>query len=155
MKTDSFMALLKALHEHDVEYVLVGGLAVILHGVPRVTEDVDLFVRGEPKNLERLKQALYSTFNDASIDELRPSDFVDYPVVRYGTPDDYYIDIMNRVGEIFEYDDLDYEIIETQGIPVRVATIETLIKLKEGTLRDFDKADVLMLKELLRKKREK
>jgi hypothetical protein len=43
------------------------------------------------------------------------------------------IGIMDRVGEVFKYDDLEYEIIESQGIPIRVATIESLIKLKKGT----------------------
>ncbi|MCG3119894.1 MAG: hypothetical protein ALAOOOJD_02447 [bacterium] len=38
MKTDSFMDVLKALHEHEVEYILIGGVAVILHGVPRLAD---------------------------------------------------------------------------------------------------------------------
>ena len=153
MNTDSFMAVLKALHEQDVEYVLVGGLAVSLHGVSRVTDDLDIFVKREPGNLEKLKKALYSVFTDESIEEIDMTDLEDYPVVRYGTPEDYYIDIMDRIGELFKYDDLEYQIIESQGIPIRIATIETLIMLKKDTIRTVDKADVLLLMEKLEEKK--
>jgi predicted nucleotidyltransferase len=153
MKTDSFMAVLKALHEHEVEYILIGGLAVILHGVPRLTEDLDIFVKKDESNLTKLKKALRSVFKDESIEEMTRNDLVDYPVVRYGTPENYYIDIMDRVGEAFTYDDLAYEIIESHGFPIKVATIGTLIKLKQGTIRQIDKADVLLLTEKLKEKK--
>lgn len=152
MKTDSFLAVLKALHEHDVEYILVGGLAVILHGIPRVTEDLDIFVKKDPANLEKLKKALRTVFNDDSIDDLSESDLVNYPVVRYGTPEDYYIDIMDRIGEAITYADLSHETITSEGIPIKVATIETLISMKRGTIRDKDRADVILLTERLNEK---
>ncbi|MFQ5640824.1 MAG: nucleotidyl transferase AbiEii/AbiGii toxin family protein [bacterium] len=153
MNIKSFNAVLKALHEYNVEYILVGGLAVILHGVPRVTEDLDIFIRSEAANVENLKKALASVFDDTSINEIGLSDLDEYPVVRYGTPENYYIDIMDRVGQVFKYDDLEYEVIESRGICVRIATIETLIKLKEGTIRTIDKADVILLTEILQKKK--
>ncbi|MDZ7363935.1 MAG: nucleotidyl transferase AbiEii/AbiGii toxin family protein [candidate division KSB1 bacterium] len=153
MKTDSFIAVLKALHEHEVEYILIGGLAVILHGVPRLTEDLDIFVTKDEANLAKLKKALRSVFEDESIEEMTRNDLVDYPVVRYGTPENYYIDIMDRVGEAFKYNDLAYEVIESHGFPIKVATIETLIKLKQGTIRQIDKADVLLLTEKLKEKK--
>jgi len=57
---------------------------------------------------------------------------------------------MDRIGEAFSYDDLDYEVIEMDGISIRIATIETLITLKKGTLREIDKLDVAMLMEKLK-----
>ncbi|MDZ7289442.1 MAG: nucleotidyl transferase AbiEii/AbiGii toxin family protein [candidate division KSB1 bacterium] len=153
MKVDSFLAVLKALHEHEVDYILVGGFAAILHGVPRVTEDVDIFVKRESANVEKLKKALHAVFKDESINELSYDDLEDYAVIRYGTPEDYYIDIMDGIGELFKYDDLKYEIIESQGIPIRVATIETLINLKKGTTREIDKADVILLMEKLKERK--
>ena len=152
MDVKSFMTVLKALHEYDVEYILIGGMAVILHNVPRVTEDLDIFVRRDANNIKKLKQALRSVFNDESIEDMQQQDLEDYPVVRYGTPEDYYIDIMDRIGEMFEYNDLEFEILEHQGIPIRIATIATLIKLKQGTIRDIDKADVILLTEKLKEK---
>jgi hypothetical protein len=122
--------------------------------VPRVTEDLDLFVKKDPANVERLKKALRSVFPaDESIDELTKEELEKYPVIRYGTPDDYYIDIMDRLGEAFKYDDLEYEVIESQGIPIRIATIETLIKLKQGTIREIDQVDVIMLRAKSREKK--
>jgi len=153
MKADSFMAVLKALHVYGVDYILVGGWAVILHGVPRVTEDLDIFIKRGPANLEKLKKALRSVFNDESIEEITDDDLMNYPVVRYGTPEDYYIDIMDRIGEAFKYEDLAYEVLESQGIPIKVATIETLIKLKSGTIREIDKADVILLREKVMKEK--
>ena len=147
MKTESFFAVLKALQEREVEYILVGGLAVILQGVPRVTEDLNIFVAKAEANMGKLRAALHSVFADESIAEITQSELVQYPVIRYGTPENYYIAIMDRVGEAFTYDDLAFETITTLGVPIRVATKETRIKLKQDTLREIDKADVIMLRE--------
>lgn len=153
MKTDSFMAVLKALHEHEVEYILIGGLAVGFHDLSRVTKDLDIFVKRDPANMQKLRQALTAVFADEAIAEITSDELQKYPVIRYGTPHDYYIDIMDRIGEAFSYDDLEYEIIESQGIPVRVATIETLIKLKKDTLRPRDHADAAYLLEKLQERK--
>lgn len=53
-----YFDLLKALHDHQVDYLIVGGLAVNLHGAPRVTNDIDLIVSFKRKNLQRLLEAL-------------------------------------------------------------------------------------------------
>ena len=149
-QTKNFQAVLKALSEYQVDYILIGGLAVAYHGVPRFTEDIDIFVKRNPENISRLKNALHAVFDDECIDEITYEDLVEYAVVRYGTPENFYIDVMDRIGEAFSSDDLNYEIIEVEGIQVRIATIETLIKLKKGTLREIDKLDVAMLEEKLK-----
>jgi predicted nucleotidyltransferase len=51
-------AILQALARHEVEYVLIGGLAVQAHGHVRTTQDVDVFPRRDPDNLARLERAL-------------------------------------------------------------------------------------------------
>ncbi|MFQ5628640.1 MAG: nucleotidyltransferase [bacterium] len=56
MNIKSFLAVLKSLNEHEVEYILIGGLAVIFQGVSRVTKDLDIFVKREPENIEKLKE---------------------------------------------------------------------------------------------------
>jgi hypothetical protein len=43
-----FLDVLRAFGREDVDYILVGGVAVNLHGVVRATEDIDLLVRPEP-----------------------------------------------------------------------------------------------------------
>lgn len=50
--------LLARLTESQVEFVLVGGYAAIVHGATQVTEDVDICLRFSPENLRRLDSAL-------------------------------------------------------------------------------------------------
>ncbi|MCX6580795.1 MAG: hypothetical protein NT166_11510 [Candidatus Aminicenantes bacterium] len=44
---ENFLEVLKELWQEKVEYDLIGGFAVIIHGMPRVTQDLDIFVKGE------------------------------------------------------------------------------------------------------------
>jgi len=53
-----FLEILNAFAKNGVEYILIGGFAVIIHGFPRLTSDIDIFLKPEAKNLERLKRAL-------------------------------------------------------------------------------------------------
>jgi hypothetical protein len=46
------------LNRHEVEYVLVGAYALAYHGVPRATQDFDLYVRPTPQNAARMARAL-------------------------------------------------------------------------------------------------
>lgn len=51
---DDFVEFLRLLNDHDVEYLLVGGLAVAIHGYPRATKDMDVWVAISPDNANRL-----------------------------------------------------------------------------------------------------
>jgi transcriptional regulator with XRE-family HTH domain len=51
-------AILRALADHGVDYVVIGGVAVQTHGHPRTTQDLDLLPEPSPANLERLRAAL-------------------------------------------------------------------------------------------------
>jgi len=142
------LAVLAAVDRHDVDYVLVGGLAMGVHGLVRATRDLDLFVRPTPDNIERLRAALRSVFDDESIDEIVAADLAGgYPVVRYGPPDaDFVIDLIGRIGDAFTFDDLESERREVDGVVVRVATPRTLYRLKKDTLRPIDRADAEALR---------
>jgi len=48
----------KSFQEHDVKYVVIGGIASILHGVPRATFDLDILIEATPENTKRLLDAL-------------------------------------------------------------------------------------------------
>jgi hypothetical protein len=50
------------------------------------------------------------------------------------------------------YDNLEYEIIDYQDIKIKIATPETLYRLKKNTLRDKDKIDALFLQDLIEAK---
>ncbi len=149
---ESFLRAAKALEANDVDYVLIGGFAVILHGLPRLTEDMDIFVNPESKNIEKLKKALNEAFQDPSIGEISTGDLDQYPVVRYGTPKGFVIDIITRIGEMFRFADLKWEILTIEGQKVKVATPETLFRMKKDTVRERDKTDAVFLRRLLEKK---
>jgi hypothetical protein len=76
----------------------------------------------------------------------------DYPVIRYGSPDGFYIDILCILGEAFKYDDLKYEIKTVKGHRIRIATAETLYKMKKDTVRPVDKEDSVFLQNILKQK---
>ena len=144
------MIVLDALDKQKVKYILVGGIAVMLHGIERLTRDIDIFVKMDNKNIERLRKALHSIFEDESIKEITLEELQKYAVIRYGTPDDFYIDIIARLGEVAVYEDLEYEIISCQDIKIRIATPETLYNLKKDTIRYKDKFDAAYLKDLIK-----
>ncbi len=144
---DKILDLLRALARERVEYVLVGGVALNVHGVTRNTDDVDLFVRPTDENIERLRSALRAVWQDPAIDEITAEGLRGpYPTIRYGTPDeDIVVDVLARLGEAFQYDDLAVEVVDWEGIPVRLATPRTLYNMKRGTMRPQDRADAYQL----------
>lgn len=52
------MALIEALARHEVDYVLIGGMAAVVYGASRPTEDLDILARDMDDNMERLAAAL-------------------------------------------------------------------------------------------------
>lgn len=145
----NFIAIIDALNKYNVDYVLVGGVAVILQGLERLTRDIDIFINSDSDNIDNLKRALHSIFDDQSIDEISSDELEKYAVIRYGTPNGFYIDIMTKIGEAFSFQDLDYEIIAYKGIKIKIGTPEILYKMKKDTLRHQDKIDALFLKEII------
>ena len=145
-----FITVLDAFDKQRVDYVLIGGVALVLHGMGRLTRDVDIFVRMVPENIDRLRMALDSVFHDPSIEEITLTELQKYAVVRYGTPSGFYIDIMARLGVTASFDSLKYENLDYQGTTIKLATAEILYSLKKDSLRDQDKIDAMFLKDLLK-----
>jgi len=152
---EKFLEILDVLHKEGVEYILIGGFAVVLYGLPRFTQDIDIFVKPKEDNIKKLKRVLISIFNDKSIEEITLKELEKYPVIRYGTPEGFNLDIISKIGSKFSYDDLQYRIIEIEGRQLRIATPESLYRLKENTVRPIDKSDAVFLKELIKRKKKK
>ncbi|MCL4512050.1 MAG: nucleotidyltransferase [Bacteroidetes bacterium] len=157
MKTEDlfqrFLEVIDALEKEKVDYLLVGGFAVVLHGMPRLTQDLDLFVKANGDNIARLQKALYSVFDDKSIFEITNTELQNYPVIRYGSDEGFSIDVISRIGESFAFEDLQYEELNVDGHTVKIATAETLYRLKEKTYRAIDQNDLIFLKELISRKK--
>jgi predicted nucleotidyltransferase len=66
---DAIQRVLAALEREGVAYAIFGATALNVHGLARSTEDIDLFIAPTAENVERLKRALQSVFDDPSIEE--------------------------------------------------------------------------------------
>ena len=130
----------------------VGPVPLGIHGLVRATEDVDLFIRPDGENVERLKRALRSVWDDPEIASITAQDLAgEYPTVRYGPPGEgFVIDLLSRLGSAFAFEDLEAETVSLEGVPVRVATPATLYRMKKGTVRPIDRADAAALREKFR-----
>jgi hypothetical protein len=149
MNFERFLDLLRALEQYSVDYVLIGGVALNLHGIVRTTEDIDLFVRPEADNIKRLQQALRSVWDDPDIAQITAADLAgEYPTIRYGPPgEDFVIDFLSRLGTAFCFADIQAETVDVEGIQVRLATPLMLYRMKRDTMRPIDRADAAALRE--------
>jgi hypothetical protein len=148
MDEDRLLSVFRALNEGGVDYAVFGAVALGLHGLARATAYLDLFLRPDAANVERLKDALRRVFDDPHIDEISVADLCgEYPAVRYVPPDGFSFDILTRLGEAFRYSDLDVETKAFDGVPVRVVTPRTLWLMKKGTVRPTDRYDADVLAE--------
>lgn len=145
---DDALRVIASLNHAGVDYVVVGGTALNLHGLVRATEDLDVFVRPDPDNIARLRAALKTVWDDPEIDQITAEDLCgEYPAVRYGPPQgSLYLDILTRLGDAFVFTDLRTEEKEVEGVRVCLATPGTLYRMKKDTVRPIDRADALALR---------
>jgi hypothetical protein len=146
---DKLLAVLASFHERGVEYVLIGAAALNVHNIVRATDDADIFLRPTAENVARLRDALHAVFADPEIAKITADDLLgEYPAVQYVSPaGEFQLDIVTRLGEAFGYDDIRFEVVDVQGVPVRVATPATLYRMKRDTVRPKDRLDAMMLRE--------
>ena len=149
MDFDKVIALIKEMNREGVDYITFGALALNLHGIVRATTDADFFIKADAGNIERLKTALRNVWNDPEIDNITAEDLLgEYPAITYGPPDgSFSMDFLTRLGEVYSYDSLPSEVLELDGIPIRVVTAAKLYEMKKNTVRLKDKADCLALNE--------
>jgi hypothetical protein len=151
MTLEEVKAVLAALVEEGVDYVVIGSMAMAAQGLPRATQDLDLFVAPEIENLEALKRALKSLFDDPSVEEIEPNELAGrYPAIEYVPPHGRYsLDFLTRLGETFSWRDLDAESEEVRlgDLVVRVASPRMLYRMKKDTVRPQDRADAARIRE--------
>lgn len=137
-----------ALERHKVRYAVFGGAALNLHGVARFTEDIDLFIEPDRMNIETLKRALRDVFDDPDIAQISADDLLgDYPAVQYIPPSgEFHIDLLTRLGDAFQFNDLELERIRFGDVEISVVTPKTLYLMKKDTVRLKDRADAELLR---------
>ena len=161
MPTD-FLGLFAVLAAARVRFVVVGGLALILHGLDRLTADVDLVIDLSTENVRDAVLAL-SNSGYRPMAPVNPTELAD-PARRHewqttrnmqvfsfwdSTNQRPTVDIM--LDPVVTFDALwaDAKTVTLGGYPLRVASIAQLILLKQVAGRPQDRADIERLKALL------
>jgi hypothetical protein len=151
-----FIEILKVLSRHEVEFILVGGLAAIVQGAPVLTFDLDIVFLKTFENQQRLLSALLeidSRYLDPAGRHIVPdadklsSLRIHRLVTSLGS-----LDVMETIGAGLSYADLiqDTRVSEIAGIFVQVLRLETIILSKEQANRDKDRATLPILRQTLR-----
>ena len=133
----------RSFQQHDVKYIVIGGIAVILHGVPRVTFDLDILIEATPDNARRRLDALLDAgLGTASLTSV--ADLLDNEItvlkdrvrvdVQTSTPGIDFQEVWkNRIS--VSYHDQEFFILSK----------EDLISSKRASGRDVDLEDVRLL----------
>ncbi len=141
-----FKELLELFNAHKVDYIIVGGYALAFHGAPRYTGDIDIFVKPEALNAQRILVAL-DEFGFASVG-LVAADF-ERPnkVVQLGVPP-VRVDIITSLSKVSWQDAVSGCVKGTYGdIPVNYIGRDQFIASKRGAGRKKDFADIEALGE--------
>lgn len=142
---EHFREFIQALNEQEVEYVLVGGMAVILHGYVRGTGDMDVWVNKTKENYIRLKKA-YRQFGMPLFD-MTEENFLgkEYDVFGIGVQP-VKIEVMTNVkGLLFDETYAMAQIYKEDGLKIKFIHINHLIQAKKaaGRFRDLDDIEQL------------
>jgi hypothetical protein len=143
-----FEKLLAGLVTSGVDFAVVGGLAVIFNGYPRLTLDADILVKDTPENIRKMLVCL-EQWGEGWARELKPEDFaVQEGCIR--VMEEFDLDIFTRMHER-TLDDFRPRLryLETAGVRIPHLSPTDLIYLKEGSWRDKDKLDVQAMREVL------
>ncbi len=143
---NDFKELLELFNRHKVEYLVVGGYALAFHGAPRVTGDIDLFVRPASENAERILLAL-DEFGFGSLNLSKEDFTTPGMIVQLGVPP-VRIDILTRVSGVpWEKADAGKVAGLYADTPVHFIGREDFLVNKRTTGRAKDLADIEALGE--------
>jgi hypothetical protein len=139
--TADFREFLRLLNANRVEYLLVGGYAVGLHGYPRATIDLDVWIRASDENAARVLSSLGAFGFD--VPSLEPRLFVDpRSIVRLGVPP-FRIEVMTSIDGV-EFAPCRSRAVEfdLDGVSVPVISLPDLKVNKRAAGRHKDLADL-------------
>jgi hypothetical protein len=129
--------LLEAEH---VEYALIGGYALALQGIVRLTEDVDILVEPTPENARRWVRAL-SHLPDGAAKELAGDETLHAEPYAIRINDEFTVDVMNSASGLTWQDLLPYRM---RIDDINVVSLEGLLRMKEhGRLKDQADAEAI------------
>lgn len=154
-----FLSILQLLVENGVEFVLVGGVAGVLHGAPVNTFDVAIVHRRTPENISRLLHSLdllEARYRHSSDRNLRPGESHllspghQLLMTRFGP-----LDVLGMIGNNHDYDELIGKAVPMElgsGLTMNVVSLPMLIQTKEEVGQSKDQVSLEILRETLRSK---
>ena len=133
----------KSFHRHEVRYVVIGGVASVLYGVPRATFDLDILIEPTIENAGRLLTALLDAgFGTAAMTSAQ--DIVAHEITIFN--DRVRIDVQTRTpGITFQDAWSRHKAVKYQGQDLFVVSREDLIASKRAAGRQIDLDDVRLL----------
>jgi predicted nucleotidyltransferase len=143
-------SLLKSLNAQRVQYVIIGATAFPTHGYARATADIDILIKPMPENARRAIAALAQVGYDVS--DLSAAEVLQKKILfrQYILAMDIH---PSAVGVTFDTVWRNRVKDTIEGVPVFVASLDDLIKMKRAANRAKDREDLKVLRELKRKKR--
>lgn len=141
------LLVLAELARHRVEYALLGGVAMALHGFPRMTKDIDLLLPRDARNNARLVKALTALRSSLSLDHVPDRKTLDSGIST-SAEGELGIDLL-FVAASRTFDDYREHIVtrELEGVPVKVLDVDGMLMSKQ-TDRPEDIPDLQRLARL-------
>jgi hypothetical protein len=138
-----FQDFINSLNKFNVDYLLVGGYAVILRGYNRTTGDMDIWVNKTQENYKKLVEAFHHF--GLSVSDMTESNFLtnsDFDVFTYGRPP-VSIDIMTAVkGLTFNEAYSKKEVYDFEGLTINLISKSDLLVAKKAANRLKDLNDI-------------
>jgi hypothetical protein len=136
------------LNAEGARYFVIGGQAIILHGIIRTTEDVDILIEPTEENARRVLAAL-SRLPDREASKLEPRELLENMLV--AVYDDVAVDISIHAWKVDYADAMSTALTtEVDGVTIPYLGLDKLIESK-STYRERDHLDLLRLMELKRR----
>ena len=144
--TADLVEICRWLNVRQVNYIVIGGMAVNIHGYTRNTDDIDLLVDATASNEKKVLEAL-ALLPEGAAKELQPGDIAKYVVVR--VCDEVTVDLMAKAcGHDYAAARKFVTEIEIDGVTIPFASPILLWKTKQ-TYREKDAMDRVFLRKLL------
>ena len=155
-----FLRIIRVLLDHDVDFIIVGGIAAVIQGVPVTTADLDVVHHRSDENVERLLTALAELSACSRLDSrrLRPGAShllsADHQLL---TTDAGLLDVLGEIAGGQRYETLinSAEAVDIEGRCVRVLSLEQLIATKTMAGRAKDHAALPLIRHALEEKNRK
>ena len=145
MLNQDYKEILSALLEEKAEFILVGAYALAVHGFPRATGDIDIFVCPSKENAHRVYKALKKF--GAPMNQVTVDDFATPGIVFQIGVAPRRVDILTHIDGIsFQSANEDKLTVEIEDLKIPVISKGKLIQNKESTGREKDKLDAKTLR---------